>query len=138
MCTHRRKCNGCKGFGLGFVWVGFWVCVGIWVLRELHAIFSSVALYCWEKLVKHMENYVGYRDVIVPKAVDIAKQVGLKAGNNLPQHHSFFGGCRRLLKALNLAVYLLHLQFRSKVSPPCLLLHDFHTGIIAGPSGKVG
>ena len=32
---------------------------------------------------------VGYRDDIVPKAVDIAKKVGLKAGNNLPQPYPF-------------------------------------------------
>ena len=90
-------------------------------------------------------HYVGYRDDIVPKAVDIAKKVGLKAGNNLPLSQLLTSclslvmthfreycegiynlpGCRRLLQALNLAVYmyLLRLQSHGKVSPPCLLLH---------------
>ena len=63
-------------------------------MRELRAIFNflliGICLILLGKInethVKIITHDVGYRDDIVPKAVDIAKKVGLKAGNNLPQH----------------------------------------------------
>ena len=48
-------------------------------------------------IVKIITYDVGYRDDIVPKAVNIAKKVGLKAGNNLPQPHPFFWRLQKIV-----------------------------------------
>ena len=59
-----------------------------------------------ETSVKIIKNEVRCRDDTVPKTVDTRKhcKVGLRACNNLPQPPPYifvFGGCGRLLHALN-------------------------------------
>ena len=61
--------------------------------------------------VKIIKNEVGCRDDTVPKTIDTRRHCGgLRACNNLPQPSPYilvFGGCGRLLHALNPPLCLL-------------------------------
>ena len=89
-----------------------------------------------ETSVKIIKNEVRCRDDTVPKTVDTRMhcKVGLRACNNLPQPPPYifvFGGCGRLLHALNpiyLAVLSCIYSFWHGVIPTSYFIFTFEWG----------
>ena len=96
-----------------------------------------------ETSVKIIKNEVRCRDDTVPKTVDTRRhcKIGLRACNNLPQPPPYtslvFGGCGRLLHALNPILQCLLVSTIGGTVSSLHLTSFLHLYIYNTPSGQV-